>query len=495
MTSRLAREWPLAIVLPAQAALTLPWLWRTAPFSDEALYLDAGHQLWAHWLHHAPVPDYASWFSGAPVLYPPLGAVADSAGGLPAARTLSLLLVLGATVAIYFTGLRLFGRIAAFFAAALFAVTGLIVHYGAFATYDAPALFFLAIATWAAVHVCDGRTRWLVACTAALVTANAFKYATLAWDPVIVGLVLLHSWNRGAAAAFARAVSITLTVVIAAGGLLELGGPDYITGLLDTTVTRTIRNGAYVGALPVLWRAFALTGVLILAAVAAVVISIVAREPLPTIAILLLFVLGGILAPVNQARIHELTSLDKNMGFGLIFPPLAAGYALQTAIKRGVAWFPAKRLACAVSGAAAILLLLILGRVQHVQFRGPSIQLADQIVSAIKQGYRPDTYIIASGDTRMGQYYLRQIPESAWMGIYRSGPAARARFHDRICSGRVSLVVMRLAHGSYDHPYDNQLRTLLTGTHDYGIALKAGSGQYVTQVWRLKTAPQGKVCT
>jgi len=493
--SRLTRGWPLAIVLPAQAALTLPWLWRTAPFTDEALYLDAGHQMWAHWLHHVPVPDYASWFSGAPVLYPPLGAAADSAGGLPAARALSLLLVLGATAAIYLTGLRLFGRTAAFFSAALFAVTGLIVHYGALATYDAPALFFLAISTWAAVHICGGRTRWLVACAGALVIANAFKYATLAWDPVVAGLVLLHGWNSGIVAAVTRACSVTVTVVIVEGGLLLLAGPDYMRGLLDTTVTRTIRSGAYVGAFPVLWRAFALTGVLILASMAAVIISIVAREPVPVTGILLLLVLGGILAPVNQARIHELTSLDKNMGFGLIFPSLAAGYAVQTAIKRGSAWIPAGRLTCAVSGSAAILLLLVLGRVQQVQFRGPGIQLADQIVSAIKQGYRPDTYIIASGDTRMGQYYLHQIPASAWMGVFSAGPAARARFHDRICSGRVSLVVMRLVHGSYDHPYDYQLRTLLSDTHDYGIALKAGSGRYITQVWRLKTAPQSKVCT
>ena len=185
-------------------------------------------------------------------------------------------------------------------------------------------------------------------------------------------------------------------------GLLVLGGQDYITGLLDTTVTRTIRSGAYVAAFPVLWRAFALTGVLILAAAAAVIISIVTREPIPVTGILLLFVLGGILAPVNQARIHELTSLDKNMGFGLIFPPLAAGYAVQTAIKHGHAWIPAGRLACVVSASAAILLLLVLGRLQHVQFRGPSIQLADQIVSAIKRGYRPDTYIIATGDDQNG---------------------------------------------------------------------------------------------
>ena len=111
---------------------------------------------------------------------------------------------------------------------------------------------------------------------------------------IIIGLVLLHSWNSGIAAAIARACSVALTVVIVEAGLLVLGGQDYITGLLDTTVTRTIRSGAYVAAFPVLWRAFALTGVLILAAAAAVIISIVTREPIPVTGILLLFVLGGI---------------------------------------------------------------------------------------------------------------------------------------------------------------------------------------------------------
>ena len=51
--------------------------------------------------------------------------------------------MLGATAAVYLAGSRLFGRWAAFFASGLFAVSGLVVHYGAFATYDALALFFL----------------------------------------------------------------------------------------------------------------------------------------------------------------------------------------------------------------------------------------------------------------------------------------------------------------------------------------------------------------
>lgn len=51
-------------------------------FSDEALYLWAGHLEWAHWLDGAKIPVFPAYFSGSPVVYPPLGAVADSIGGL-----------------------------------------------------------------------------------------------------------------------------------------------------------------------------------------------------------------------------------------------------------------------------------------------------------------------------------------------------------------------------------------------------------------------------
>ena len=84
-----------------------------------------------------PVPPFAAYFSGAPVVYPPIGALADSVGGLTGARVLSLLFMLGATALLWGTARRLFGRRAAFFAAALFAVSGPALHLGAFATYDA----------------------------------------------------------------------------------------------------------------------------------------------------------------------------------------------------------------------------------------------------------------------------------------------------------------------------------------------------------------------
>src|SRR5271165_7681441 len=52
-------------VLVLQAALSLRLIWSNTAFEDEALYLWAGHLEWLHWLHGTPVPDYASFFSGA----------------------------------------------------------------------------------------------------------------------------------------------------------------------------------------------------------------------------------------------------------------------------------------------------------------------------------------------------------------------------------------------------------------------------------------------
>src|SRR5947209_7614268 len=73
-------SWPLLVVLAIQAALTLRLVWADTAFQDEALYLWAGHLEWAHVLHGTPLPQFPSFFSGSPVIYPPLAALADSAG-------------------------------------------------------------------------------------------------------------------------------------------------------------------------------------------------------------------------------------------------------------------------------------------------------------------------------------------------------------------------------------------------------------------------------
>jgi hypothetical protein len=128
-----AKRWLLLVVLALQAALSARLIWANTAFQDEGLYLWAGHLEWAHWLHGTQIPDYASYFSGAPVLYPPLGAVANHYGGLAGARLLSLSFMLLATILLHGISRRLFNRGAANFAAFLFGVLAATEFLGAFA--------------------------------------------------------------------------------------------------------------------------------------------------------------------------------------------------------------------------------------------------------------------------------------------------------------------------------------------------------------------------
>ena len=79
MISRLV----LLAILCLQAVLSLR-LHNTA-FEDESLYLYSGHMELEHLLHGSALHgDFASYFSGSPVLYPVVAAALDQVGGLAA---------------------------------------------------------------------------------------------------------------------------------------------------------------------------------------------------------------------------------------------------------------------------------------------------------------------------------------------------------------------------------------------------------------------------
>ncbi len=494
MRDRAAHAWVLWSVLVAQAVLTLPWLWRTAPFTDEALYLQAGHQEWSHWLGGAVLPDYAAWFSGVPVLYPPLGAAADSVGGLAGARGLSLIMMLATTCLVYLAASQLFGRQVASFASALFAISGLVVHNGAFATFNPLAMFLLALGLWAAVKAGSGGYRWIAVCAIALTMSNAAKYATLAWDPVVFGIAVLNSWKEGAAEALRRGFSLAATVAILLAGSLMLGGPEYVTGVKVTTVFRAIHFGSSEPPSLILWRAFVVTGPLVVPAIVGVSASLLRRNPLPVTALLALLVLAALIAPADQAHLHQLGSLDKNMGFGLPFAAIAAGYAVCAVTDWAEGRFPAGRFAGGAAGAALIVFVLIAGRLQTVQFRGPSSVVAGQLVSAVDHGYQRGTYILSDGAGRMEQYYLPRITPGAWIGVFNPSERLQAQIQAHICAGRVSLVILRMDRGAYYHPYDYRVLKLITGARHYKMTVMAGHGDYATQIWRLASSKRRGSC-
>ena len=322
---------PLIVVLTVQAFLSLRLVTSNSAYTDEALYLWAGRLEWSHWLHHTPMPPFASYFSGAPVLYPPIAALANGLGGLTGARVLSLCFMLSATVLLHGVTRRIFDRQSAAFAAALFAGLGSAQFLGAFATYDAMALLLLATAVWVGVRAAANRTvgarlALLLLAAAALVTADAAKYAAALFDQVVLIAIACFHWRE-----LGRWAGMTAGALVAGGTalgvaiLLTLGGKPYINGIVSTTLARSSGNWPIFG---ILFVSAGWVGVVaVLAIIGAIVVSRTQRVGTMTVLAWTLAA-AAFLAPGEQARIHVFTSLFKHVAFGGWFAAAVAGYAL-----------------------------------------------------------------------------------------------------------------------------------------------------------------------
>jgi hypothetical protein len=325
---RVPDRWALLAVLAVQALLSVRLVRANTAFEDEATYLWAGHLEWAHWLHGAPVPPFAAYFSGAPVVYPPMGALADSVGGLTGARVLSLVFMLAATALLWGTTGRLYGRRAAFFAAALFAVSGPTLHLGAFATYDALSVALVALAAWFVVRAGDRGegTGWMVAAGAALAAANATAYSSALLDPVVVALAVLTALPVGGRLATRRCAVLVISVVVLLTAGALAGGSPYITGFGQTTLARV---GGADSPLLVLGDAWSWTGLIVILAAGGVITSWAGRPGWARTSLLAILTAAAILGPLEQARLHTLASLNKHAALGAWFAAIAAGYALD----------------------------------------------------------------------------------------------------------------------------------------------------------------------
>jgi hypothetical protein len=327
---------PLAAVLLVQAVASLRLVWSNTAFADEALYLWAGHLDWASWLDGAKISAQISkealptYFSGAPVIYPPLGALADSLGGLAGARLLSLAFMLAATCLLYACTRRLFDATAGAFAVALFVGVGSTQFLGAFATYDAMALFLLTLAAWAGLRAAQstprGAAAFLALSGAALALADATKYAAVLFNPVVIGVTVLALWKvSGRRAAWGTVTQLGTGAVLAGAGLLA-GGPAYWAGIAMTTTSRAAGSEPMPGVLYVSGKWVGAVAFLAICGALAIAWSPDWRRRL----LGCLLALAVFLAPVEQARIHTLVSLYKHVGYGAWFGCIVAGYALAS---------------------------------------------------------------------------------------------------------------------------------------------------------------------
>ena len=359
--------WPLFAMLAVQAALSARLLRLNAAFVDEATYIYAGHQVLDHWIHGWSDPAYATYFSGSPSLYPPLAAAVDDFGGLVAVRILSMVFMLWATVMLWATAQRMFGRIAAFAACALFISLGSTQALGAFATYDAMAFSLLATGAYCAVRAADASEEapWWPLCATLLALSNATKYTTALWDPFVLALLLILVYSRsGMSSAIRRTAGVTaMTASLLALGL-AVGGTFYVDGITSTTLTRVA--GTYSRSLIVhqVWQWIG--WVLVFAAIGLLVAAFL-RKSRQHLALVTVLLVAGLAAPLNQLRISTDTSLQKHVDFGAWFACIAAGYVV-TSVARALPGLlrrtPVRLLTGTVLTAAALALTVSPGLAQ-----------------------------------------------------------------------------------------------------------------------------------
>jgi 4-amino-4-deoxy-L-arabinose transferase-like glycosyltransferase len=456
-----AGRWLLFVVVALQVALSARLIWANTAFQDEGLYLWAGHLEWAHWLHGTQIPDYASYFSGAPVLYPPLGALANHYGGLAGARLLSLSFMLLATILLHGITRRLFNRGAANFAAFLFSVLAATEFLGAFATYDAMALTLMALSTWLAVVSSDHgsivRIPLLLLSGIVCALADATKYATALWTPVVIGLVVLLVWRRsGRGAGIAAGIIFTLSVTLSIAIGLHLGGTSYWQGIKFTTLSRQQGDASPIGVLytSLGWVAF----VLVLAVMGAIMISTRKRGRHET-AIAWLFVVACMLAPLEQARIGTFTSLFKHVGYGGWFACAIAGFALMAFVQS----VPAAKAGRAI---AASLAIVVFAMASGILLAGSHFQgwpTATSVVSYLKP-MAGNGKILAEDDPVL-EYYLPGVQWRDWQAINVNDDVSM--FRGGILTGQYTAVVFDYVDTT---PLDLRLRQLLVQSGRYKLA-------------------------
>jgi hypothetical protein len=487
-----AGPWPLLCILAVQAVLSLRLVWSNTAFEDEALYLWAGHQEWSHWLHGTTILPFATYFSGAPVIYPPIGALADSIGGLAGARILSLGFMLGATTFLYFTAKRLTSRRAALFAAGLFAVPGPTIRLGAFATYDAMALFLIALAAFFATGggARQYPMRWLYSSVAALVLANATKYASALFDPVVVALAVLAGFPRpGGKAAWRRGAFIAAATVLSIMALLQIGGQWYSDGIGRTTTART---PAGTPVMTVLQSSWDWTAVALVIAAAGVGICLITWNPLHRRLLMLTLLGTGLLVPAEQARIHTFTSLSKHVDFGLWFSVIVAGYAIDWALTHMRArWVQAWATAACVACAGP---LISVGLSQAVSFYG--WDNISNLVVFLKPLTDHGGRFLADNSPPL-EYYLSWTSYKQWSSAYgitlpsgrriAEGTDSFAPFRPYLSRGYFSLVVLAFS----DRPdLDVAIASYLSKDPEYRFLGKVrfanpgSTGSYL--IWRYE---------
>jgi hypothetical protein len=334
-------------------------------------------------------------------------------------------------------------------------------------------------------------------CGAALLAlANATKYATGLFDPVIIALAALSvAGKRGVKPAMGRGGYLAVISIGLLSVLLALGGPLYVTGVLSTTVAR-----ASGGSRPVVVMTDSARwiGVVCLVAALAVAVAALARHDRVQVVIFALLAVAGVLVPLNQARIQTTTSLSKHVDFGAWFAAAAAGYAIARLTRIGP-WKQLHVVTAALALGAVVVPTGIIGRAQAGDFFQvwPNSSEVARTLRSLTHSH-PGNYLAEDFD--VGAYYLENsIPWDRWSNTWYlsyttpgttrpvTGPAA---YRAAIDNHYFSLIILDFGDtAGMDHSITQDIRS----AGDYHVIAEApywdkfGTGRFT--IWAYQPGP------
>lgn len=396
------------------------------PFQDEALYVEAGHDLWRAWTTGAtPTADYSSFFSGLPGFYPLIAAGLDAVGGLELVRLLSSVCTLWLTVVVFLVARNLIGGRGALFAAVAFVGQPSVLFIGRLATYDAFSLALLG--TGLTIATMDPRWWRTLLLVFVIGAAPVAKYATAAFVPTAVVFCIVLMLRRGGAAALRRQLAIAGSSGVVVGAVLAaliLKNPKLTAGLALTTTDRTVLNRET--AWELVLHALPLIGPVLLAAAVGlgwlfvrggVTVGASGRRPRPTRhpsrvfgAIALATML---LAPSYHVITGEQVSFDKHMAFGVLFGAFLVGYALERTA--AALWMSATQVAALSIAALVVLTGSGLREARLLYTTWPD---SAHMTSVLRTVVRSDDTRVLAEEMEVPRYELRDVTAGwQWTGL------------------------------------------------------------------------------
>jgi putative flippase GtrA/glycosyltransferase involved in cell wall biosynthesis len=399
------RALPLAGICVVQAVLSLTLVWSNTAFTDEADYLWIGRLLLGNWLHGTSWP--ASYgeqvLSGSPILYPPLGALADSLGGLAGARLLSLVFMLGATVLLYFTASRLLGRTSAIFACALWALTEPVIRL-AFATYDPLSILLTALSAWLVVQASYRRRHgeFVAAAALALALANATAYSMVIIDPVVIAFAFF-TWRPKFGRQQASVSAAWLFGAFCVFFAMILTVSRSWAGIFYTVFARNVPD--HEGSALILIEIWSYAGlIIVLAAIGGLVGS--RNEDWRRAGLLGLAGAAALFVPAAQIYYQTDWSLDKHLAYGIWFAAMAAGYGCSKLIR----WLPTAKRRIAVVFCVVALTYPAITAWQAASSAWQGWPNATAFVTAFRPWVENTNGLIyVSGQEHIAQYYSPQV--------------------------------------------------------------------------------------